>query len=155
MARKRNHRMRLTLKNDGLHAFRNSQPTQPAEVSRIMVLIRMAYERLKAGHGTDADYDRLGAAMNVGLIRAESIGQPVVDAFQAAGEALLEAARIHQRHGKFGFTGPHILSMNAAMDLYEEVLSLSSPNLMQMAVEEGARRIRAGLFVTTQEQEQA
>jgi hypothetical protein len=140
--------MRLTAKGDGLYALRNSQPTIPSEVARIMVLIRIAYEKLKTGHGTDADYDRVSAALNIALVRAESIGQPLVDAFKAAGEAMLECAHLHRRHGRFGFTGPHILAMNAAMDLYEEVLSLSSPNQMQWSLEEGMRRLSRGEYIT-------
>ena len=31
------------------------------------------YELLKSGHATDAHFDRVGAALNIGLIRAESI----------------------------------------------------------------------------------
>jgi hypothetical protein len=148
VTRKRNHRMSLRARESGLHALRYSQPTPPAEVSRIMVLIRLSYEKLKIGSGTGQDYDRVGAAMNVGLIRAESIGQALVDAFLAAGQAMLECSRIHQRHGKFGFTGPHLLTMNAAMDLYEETLAMSSPNQMDAAAQEGADRIRRGEFIT-------
>jgi hypothetical protein len=148
MSRKRNHRMRPTPKGDGLHAFRNAMPTEPDQVQRIMVLIRLSYEKLKAGHGTRADYDRVGAAANIGLIRAESIGKPLVHAFQAAGEAMLECSRIERRHGKFGFHGPDILHMNAAMDLYEEILSMSSPIQMEAAALESVERIRLGNFIT-------
>lgn len=80
------------------------------------------------------------------MIRAEAIGKPLEEAFQAAGEALLECERIRQRHGRYGFTGPHILNMNAAMDLYADVLAMSSPNQMQAAVEEGAARIQRGEY---------
>jgi hypothetical protein len=140
--------MRRTVKADGLHAFRNSQPTQPAEVARIMVMIRIAYERLKSGGGSEADFDRVGAALNIGLIRAESIGQPLVEAFKHAGEAMLESVTLCRKHGKFGFSGPGLLHMNAGMDLYEEVLALSSPNQMEAAAQEGAARIRRGHFTT-------
>lgn len=144
MSRKKNTRMPLRLKGDGLHAFRNSQPTDPVQVQRIMNLIRIAYERLKSGHGTEADFDRVGAALNIGLIRAESIGQPLVEAFKSAGAAMLECVTLYRKHGKFGFTGPGILAMNAAMDDYESVLGASSPNQMEAAAIEGVRRIRKG-----------
>jgi hypothetical protein len=126
----------------------NSLPTSPSEVQRIMVAIRLSYERLKTGAGTQDDLGRVGATINVGVIRAEVIDEQLVDAFKAAGEALLACARIHQRHGKYGFHGQDLLAMNAAMDLYEQLLSLSSPNQMHEAAREGERRIAAGDIVT-------
>lgn len=146
--RKRNTKMRLSLKGDGLYAFRNSQPTAPAEVQRIMNLIRTAYERLKSGHGTERDFDHVGAAMNIGLIRAESIGQPLVEAFKQAGAAMLECVTRYRTGGRFGFSGLGILAMNAAMDDYESVLAASSPNQMEQAAQEGAARIRRNEFLT-------
>lgn len=130
------------------NAIFNSQPTPANEVIRIMVHIRTAYERLKSGTGTDDDFDVVGCAINVGMIRAEAIDTRLVDMFKAAGEALLEAQRLRDRHGRFGFTGPHILNMNAGMDLYEQVLSLSTPNQMHSAVEESCARIRKGEVIS-------
>lgn len=147
--KKPNPRLRLSGDHNGLHAFRNSQPTSPAEVQRIMLLIRLAYEKLKAGHGSADDFDRLGAALNVGLIRAEAIGQPLVEAFKAAGEAMLACDGRHLKVGRYGFSGTELLAMNAAVDLYSEILSLSSPNQMQWAVEEGCRRLKAGEYITS------
>lgn len=131
-----------------LNAIGNSTPTAPPEVLRIMNIVRVSYEKLKAGHGTADDFDKLSAVVNVGLVRAESIGRALVEAFKDAGEAMLECARIHERHGKFGFTGPHLLAMNAAMDLYADVLAMSSPNQMHAAALESSRRIRLGEVVT-------
>lgn len=143
MSRKKCHR-RTVDPSAHWNAIINSQPTRPAEVSRIMVMVRLAYEKLKAGHGGDHDYDRLGAAMNVGMIRAEAIDPSLVEMFTAAGRAMLEAERIRRRHGHFGFHGEDLLAVNAGLELYEQILSLSSPNQMHAAAEEAVSRIRRG-----------
>lgn len=132
--------------HSGLHAIDNSKPMRESEVQRIMVLIRLSYEKLKAGHGTDADFSRIAAVINVGLIRAESIHPELVQDFNSAGTAVLECSRIRQRHGKFGFTGPHILAMNTALDMYGQILAASSPNQMDEALQEAMRRIRRGEY---------
>lgn len=131
-----------------LNAIGNSRPTSPQDVLRVMNIVRVSYEKLKAGHGSADDYDKLAAMVNVGVVRAESIGEALVDAFKDAGEAMLECARIYQRHGKYGFTGPHLLAMNAAVDLYAEILAMSSPNQMHAAALESTRRINRGEVVT-------
>jgi hypothetical protein len=148
LTRKHAHRKVVINTSALANTIANSQPTAPAEVARIMLMIRLAYEKLKIGNATDFEYDRVGAAVNVGLVRAESIGQPLVDAFKAAGEAMLECARRQKASGKYGFSGPNLLSMNAAMDLYEQLLGLSSPNQMHSAQMEAYRRLTAGEVIT-------
>lgn len=144
MTRKHTRRKHVVNPTAWACAIFNSQVTEPAEVSRIMVLLRTAYERLKSKAGTHEDFDRVAAAINVGMIRAEAIDQQLVEMFKAAGEAMLEADRIRERHGSYGFTGPHLLAMNAVMDLYEEVLGKSTPNQMNAAALDGMRRMQRG-----------
>lgn len=127
-------------------AIANSRPTPAADVTRIMVSVRMSYERLKLGDAPASDFERLAAVLNVGLIRAESIGQEVVEAMKLAMEAILECHRLHERHGRWGFTGPGLHAMNAALEFYEQILGSSSPNQMEAAVKESYRRMVAGQF---------
>jgi hypothetical protein len=127
----------------------NSQPTPAADVTRIMVSVRMSYERLKQGDAPVSDFERLAAVLNVGLIRGEAIGSQVVEAMKLAMEAILECHRLHQRHGRWGFTGPGIQAMNEALEFYEQILRLSSPNQMEAAVKESYRRMVAGQFHAT------
>lgn len=124
----------------------NSQLTPAADVTRIMVSVRMSYERLKQGDAPASDFERLAAVLNVGLIRAESIAPEVVDAMKEAIEALLHCHGLHERHGRWGFTGPGIQAMNEALELYEQILAKSSPNQMEAAVRESYRRMVAGQF---------
>lgn len=117
---------------------------QPEEnYKRIMAMVRLAFERLKLGTADASDFDRVGAAFNVGLVRAESIDFRAVEVMQAGVEAMEECDRIQQRHRKYGFTGPGLVAANDAMNLYEDIVRLSPPVLMERAVEEVARRMLA------------
>lgn len=124
------------------YAIAGQWDMDPALATKIVLNVRTAYQRMREGNGTDADFDTVGAALNVAVIRAEKIGKPLEEAISAGMGALLEADR---GQGRYTFTGPGILSMNAAVELYEEILRNSTPRQMQEATQEGFRRIRAGL----------
>lgn len=132
-------------RHSGLHAFTNSLPTPQAEVSRIMLLLRTCWQRLRDGVGSRDDLDTVGAAMNVGEVRSEVIpnGTEAVAMFDAGGKALGQAQRRHETHGRYGFTGPELAEVDAALDLYEQLLAESSPNQMEAASREAVRRIGA------------
>lgn len=142
--RKRNNRMRLVRPNAAYleNAIANSQPPSADEVAKVMNVLRIAYENLKAGHGTADDVHQLGWMLNVGFVRAQDIGQPLAQAFDDAGKAMQECESLQERHGRYGFTGPGILLMNAAMDLYADVLGMSSPNQMEAAENKAEKWLR-------------
>jgi len=122
-------------------ASNSEQPKENAD--RIMLTLRTAFERLKAGTASVQDFERLAAAINVGLIRAELI-DPLAEETMVKGVAAMgHCAEIHQRHGKFGFAGPELMDMNDAVNLYEDILRLSTPKQMLDALDAAARRIRA------------
>lgn len=123
-------------------AVRDSAPPTAEEVTRVMTGLHMSYADLKAGTGTDDDVVSLGLMLNVGVVRAAAIGPTLVKAFEEAGAALQECEGIKERHGRYGFTGPGILSMNAALELYEQVLAMSSLNQMDAAEREVVRQMR-------------
>ncbi len=109
-------------------AGNKDQPEDNADA--IMIKIRTAYEMLKGGHATDADFDRVAAALNVGLLRAEQIDPLCEQTMNEGVEAMYGCAGIHKRHGKYGFTGRGLLAMNDAIDLYESILRGSTPKMM-------------------------
>jgi len=118
---------------------------QPIEnVHRIMVEIRLAFEKLKVGTGTDNDFDKVAAAVNVGMIRAEQIDPAAEETMLRGVQALASCDAIKAKHKRYGFTGPDLISMADALDLYEQILQLSTPRKMMDAVAEMAKRIRKG-----------
>jgi len=143
MTRKRTHRKY----KPGLHPLdliAAAQPMTADRVMTIMVKIHDAFAHLRSG-GQDYDlFDRIAVCMNVGLVRSESIGPEGVELFKAAQDALMDAARIREAHGKFGFTGLGLEALKEAVALYEELLALSSPLQMNAAQNEVIRRIRVG-----------
>lgn len=118
-----------------INVIAGNQEQPEWNVADIMVKIRTAYELLKSGHARDADFDLVGAAVNVGLLRAESI-DPLCEQTMLRGiEAMYVCAGLHERHGRYGFTGPGIVAMNDAVDLYEEILTKSTGRQMTIAQE--------------------
>ncbi|WP_395055230.1 hypothetical protein [Polaromonas sp.] len=122
-------------------AITASQDQQPAHADKVMDLVRTACDRLKDGTADAGDYDRVAAAFNVALIRAESIDPLVVETMNAGIVALLRCDAIWQRHRKYGFHGPDLEPLEDAMGLYEQILRLSTPRMMEDAVVEAARRM--------------
>lgn len=141
MSRKRNRRMQPRAANclylENLLA--NNAPPPEAEVLRLMNEVRALYQRLRDGVGSEDDVIRLGLVVNTACLRGREIGQPLVDAFEQAGEALMRCEDRMRTHGHYGFDGPGVIAMNAAMDLYHELLALSSVKQMHDA-EQQARR---------------
>lgn len=116
----------------------------PAEkVVDIITKLTDAFGRLASGSSDCELFDRLAAAINVGLIRAEAIDPLVEQMMLRARDALIEADGIYGRHKRYGFSGPGLEAMKDGLQVYEEILSKSTPAQMQAALEESARRMLA------------
>lgn len=143
------HRIAAHAKYDARHsmafvhvlAANTEQPKENAD--SIMLLLRLAFEKLKAGTGDQEQFNRLAAATNVGLIRSEMIDPLAAETMVRGIQALKNCSDINDRHGKFGFSGPDLICMSDALNLYEDILRLSKPIQMERAVEEVARRMLA------------
>lgn len=120
-------------------AGNRDQPQDNADA--IMLKIRTAYELLKCGQATDEQFDRVASALNVGLCRAELIDPLAEHTINEGIEAMYGCAGIFERHGRYGFTGPGLLAMNDAIDLYESILRLSTPRQMEDAKDAAYRRV--------------
>ena len=120
-------------------AGNKEQPSENAD--QINIAIRKAYELLKCGQASDADFDRVGAALNVGRARAELIDPLAEQTMQSGIDAMYSCAEIYQRHGRYGFCGPDIASVNDAINLYEDILRLSTPKMMCDATEVAFHRV--------------
>ena len=118
------------------------QPKENAD--RIMVLLRVAFEKLKHGCDDHEQFDRLAAAFNVGLIRSESIDPLAEQTMNLGLDALINCDGIRMRHGRYGFTGPDLIAICDALDCYDQILRLSAPKQMADALEIAARRMRSG-----------
>jgi hypothetical protein len=120
-------------------AGHQDQPEDNA--TAIMIKVRTAYELLRTGQGSNADFDRVACAMNVALARAELI-DPLCEQSMVEGiRAMYGCAAIHERHGTYGFTGAGLQASSDAIDLYENILRLSTPMQMQAAADAAHVRV--------------
>ena len=139
-ASRQKHHRRDPMSSVYVLAANSEQPK--ANADQIMLSIRLAFEKLKLGMASGEQFDRVAAAINVGLIRAEQIDPLAAETMKMGASALMGCAAIHERHGRFGFTGPDLLAMNDAIDLYEGILRLSTPKQMLDALDIAADRMR-------------
>ena len=75
----------------------------------------------------------------------ESIAPEAVDVMLGAQRAMNEASAIYERHGRFGFTGTGIQAMADALDLYGQIVAMSTPRQILEAAQEARRRVESQL----------
>ncbi len=123
----------------------SSQPFSEARATVIVNELRVALLRLLEGTADEIHFMRLGVAVNLAAIRAEGMenNAGAVEILMAAGEALKEAERINDVHGRYGLTGPGRHALAQGVDAYEVVLRASSPRQMHLAEQELGRRLTA------------
>lgn len=120
------------------------------EQMRFTLPLRVAFERLKTGAGTDADFHDLACAVNILIVCSERISAAVEQAANEAADALMRSLARDQRHGHHGLDGPGILALAQALDLYEQLTSLVTKQQFRTAVQEAIRRMDAGLTLEIQ-----
>lgn len=108
----------------------------------------MALRSLLAGRATDKEFSRVAVDVNVGYYlatRAKKGGELVDDLFARAGHALNEAQRMWKEHHRYGLGLPlDRETLCEAIDLWEEVLRVSSPLQLQQAEDAVIEAGRAG-----------
>lgn len=124
-------------------AVASSRPPPDEHATLVMNRVRSAFEALKNGTTDCAQFDRLAACINVGMIRAEAIDPLCEQTMAAAIAALGRVDAIFGRHRRYGFSGLDLQAVAEAVNLYEEILRNSTPHQMEAAVNESARRMIA------------
>lgn len=124
-------------------AIASSRPPPEEHATTVVNRVRTAFEALKNGSTDCAQFDRLAACINVGLIRAEQIDPFAVQTMVAAIEAMARCDAIYGKHRRYGFTGPDLNAVADAVSMYEDILRNSTPHQMDAAVHESARRMIA------------
>ena len=114
--------------------------------------VRMAYEALRTGTATEGDIDTLAVAINASLMRAEKISSALVVRVIEAQEAVLRIKARQQRTGRFGLDAQAMAELLPVIDLYEQLIDLSTRAQMADAIREVMARRDRGQFFTTKEQ---
>jgi hypothetical protein len=118
------------------------QPMEEAVGDDIMTRLHSAFAELRSGSTDDDPFDRIAAAINVGIVRAEQIDELCVAPMLAARDALLRCDDIRGRHGRYGFDGPGLQATAAGLEVYEEMLRNSTPQQMREAMTASIARMR-------------
>lgn len=109
-------------------------------------IVRQAFERLRDGTADTSDFDSLVKAINTAKIRALEIGeQSLIDTMTAGQAAMSECRRRYMQHRKFGFSGPEIVDMLNAIDVYEAIASASSALQMEEAWRTSCRSVELNM----------
>ena len=116
------------------------QPFTPEELRRLSLPIRVSFESLKKGAGTYSDYQDLADAINVSMVRAEEI-DPLAEAMVLrARDAMVRVVQRFECTGVWVFDGPAIGEVAEALDFYDQLLEMSSPQQMHDALMEVKKR---------------
>lgn len=111
------------------------------EASILAVEVRMAWQRLTHGDGTQDDFDLLDNSSNVALIRAEGIDALAVEVVLRAQTAIIAMKQRYERIGKFGADAAALQDVPPMLDFYCDLLSFSSPQIMTDALMESVQRM--------------
>lgn len=116
-------------------------PTQSA-ADKAMIIMRDAFITIKTGKADPQDsreFDLLAHAMGVTYLRACDIAgpdefeNPMLPIWSAGNEALRRCADRYNKIHRWGFDGPALDELDAAIELYETILQSSSPAQMEEA----------------------
>jgi hypothetical protein len=123
------------------------EPFSADELLRLELPIRLAFEALRTGRGTESDFHDLAAAINTAMVRSEAVDPLCEQTAIAARDALMRCWHRHQRTGVWGFDGPALLEVEAGIDLHEQLIRLSTPLQMIEALRTVMQRGRCGEVV--------
>lgn len=116
------------------------EPFTPEELLRLELPIRMSFEALKSGKGVESDFHDIAAAINCTMVRSEEVDPMCEYTAIAARDALMRTWHRWEKTGKWGFDGPALAEVEAGIDLYEQLIRLSTPGQMVKAMREVIRR---------------
>lgn len=112
---------------------RNSE-IDNAHVQRVVAKLNEIFRRMRNGGKDERDFDNLAACFNVGYMRATKI-DALAEETISAGMRAMEAADVRfGQHGRYGFSGPELVQVQDAIDLYAQILALSTAAQMEEAL---------------------
>ena len=124
------------------------EPFTPAELLRLELPVRLSFEALRTGAGTESDFHDLCAAINTSMVRSEAVDPLCEQTAIAARDALMRCWNRFERTGRFGFDGPGLSEVEAGIDLHEQLCRLSTPLQMIEALRTVMARGKSGEVVT-------
>ena len=111
-------------------------PFTADELLMLELPIRMSFEALRTGRGTESDFHDLCAIINTAMVRSEAVSPLCEMTAIAARDALIRSWHRFNRTGRLGFDGPALLEVDAGISLYEQLVRNSTPVQMIQALRE-------------------
>jgi hypothetical protein len=139
--------MKRKYQADPMSMFKTMNKVEPfsaKELTQLNMPVRMAFDCLRTGEGKEMHFHTLAAAVNVALVRSESIDPLCVETCQRAQDALMSVLARSKRLGKWGLDAAGLQDIPPAIELHEQLLQLSTPLQMQKAMNETIQRMNAG-----------
>lgn len=109
---------------------------------KAMIIMRDAFVTIKTGKADPHDsreFDLLAHALGITYLRAcdiagtDSFDNPMLPIWNAGNEALRRCRDRYNKLHRWGFDGPALDELDAALELYETILQSSSPAQMEDA----------------------
>jgi hypothetical protein len=127
-----------------LSVIHQLRPFDTEEAAILSNPARLAWHHLTHGNGNTGHFDTLARAMNAALVLCEPVGQAAVDAVIRAQLALVAMQQRYHRQGRFGADAAALAEVPPALDLHDQLLSLSNPQQLVRAHAEAQDRIASG-----------
>ena len=99
----------------------------------------MAFDALRSGKGSMNDFFEVSTTMGVLFWRAAEIDASLAEIMKHGCTAMQSCWKRYQSVGKFGFAGPEISDVVAALDASEAITDASSPRQLIEAAHAAAR----------------
>lgn len=125
--------------------FSRVQPLVEEEIEVVTKPVTEAFDRMKSGQGRHEDFDTLSSAMNICMVRGEEIDPLCVETAKRAMDALMRSFYREKMTGRWGFDGPALQDIPLAIDLYNQMVELSTPIQLKSAMLETVNRMNRGL----------
>lgn len=115
------------------------RPFDPGEKAGSHIKTRMAFDALRSGKGSMNDFFEVSTTMGVLFWRAAEIDASLAEIMKHGCTAMQSCWKRYQSVGKFGFAGPEISDVVAALDASEAITDASSPRQLIEAAHAAAR----------------
>ena len=146
--RKKSHRRRWEKDPSTIYRVMGMQQAfTPAEQATLNLPVRESLQSLRDGTADENHWNTLAGVANVCLLRGERIAQQVVDVAKDAQAAVLDILERHKRTGKWGMNHHDMDRLLPCIDLYEQLIELSTPAQMIAAMRDTIKRIDAGQII--------
>jgi hypothetical protein len=113
--------------------------------------VREALQSMRDGTGNDTHWNTLAAVVNVCLLRGERIAPEVMQCAKDGQLAVLSIKDRFDRTGRWGVSHDDLVNLEACIDLYEQLIELSTPAQMLQAFRDVIDRMNAGHVIRKEE----